>query len=67
MKKADTTGNPRVPFEHSDPIPPTEPNQHYKISMDRSQWDQIPQFMNENKKDPAVKVSIVFCAFFLQD
>ncbi|KAE9393771.1 hypothetical protein BT96DRAFT_828675, partial [Gymnopus androsaceus JB14] len=36
-EKADTTGNPRVPFEHSDPIPPTEPNQHYKISTNRSQ------------------------------
>lgn len=66
-ENTETPGDPRLPFEHSDPIPPTEPEQRYKISTDRSQWEQIPQFMNQNRSDPAVQVSTMLSFVFIPD
>ncbi|KAJ3768980.1 hypothetical protein FB446DRAFT_813657 [Lentinula raphanica] len=54
QKSSEASSDPRVPFQHSDPIQPLEPERRYKISNDTSQWVQIHQFMNSNKDDPAV-------------
>ncbi|THU97282.1 hypothetical protein K435DRAFT_857796 [Dendrothele bispora CBS 962.96] len=49
------SSDPRVPFQHSDQMQPTEPDMHYKISNDKSQWVHIHELMNDNKNDPAFK------------
>ncbi|KAK7442067.1 hypothetical protein VKT23_016343 [Stygiomarasmius scandens] len=49
------SADPRVPFEHSDQMQPTEPHLRYNISNDKSQWVGIHDFMNKNSGDPAVK------------
>lgn len=52
------SSDPRLPFEHSDEMQPTEPDARYKISNDRSQWTSIHEFMSEHEDDPAVKVCV---------
>ncbi|KAK7439001.1 hypothetical protein VKT23_017707 [Stygiomarasmius scandens] len=50
------SADPRIPFQHSDPMQLTEPHLCYKISNDKSQWLNIHNFMNGNPSDPAVKL-----------
>jgi hypothetical protein len=47
---------PTVPFEEEETLPATSPNQHHHISMDNRQKVQVVQWVDKNKKDPAVKV-----------
>lgn len=48
---------PTVPFEEEEYLPATSPSQHYHISMDNRQKVQVVQWVDKNKKDPAVEVS----------
>ncbi len=48
---------PTVPFEEEEILPATSPSQHYHISMDNRQKVQVVQWVDKNKKDPAVEVS----------
>jgi hypothetical protein len=53
----DVDNLPTVPFEVEEILPATSPNQHHHISMDNRQKVQVVQWIDKNKKDPAVKVS----------
>ncbi|THV03577.1 hypothetical protein K435DRAFT_817199 [Dendrothele bispora CBS 962.96] len=46
--------SPTVPFQHSDVLPPTPPELHYKISSDNSQYLNVFELMNDHENDPAV-------------
>ena len=47
---------PTVPFEEEETLPATSPSQHHHISVDNCQKVQLVQWLDKNKKDPAVKV-----------
>jgi hypothetical protein len=48
---------PTVSVEEQETLPPTPPTNHHHISNDIRQKVVIPQWLSNNKEDPAVLVS----------
>ena len=56
---ADLNDLPTLPFEEqSDLLPPTLPTQHHHISTNSRQKVQLTQWLDKNRDDPAILVSV---------
>jgi hypothetical protein len=54
---------PTVSFEQRETLPPTLPTSHHHISNDTRQKVELPLWLRDNKKDPAIRVSNIGLAF----
>jgi len=47
---------PTVSFEERETLPPTLPTSHHHISIDTRQKVELPLWLRDNKRDPAIQV-----------
>lgn len=47
-----------VPFEDDEPLPSTQPDQHYHIANDTRHKVHIARWLDKNKNDPALHVRL---------
>ncbi|KAF5378621.1 hypothetical protein D9757_009547 [Collybiopsis confluens] len=52
--KIQDSSNPRIPFEHEDPLPIADPTSHYQVSMTRSHRLPIMPWLDKHEDDLAV-------------
>jgi hypothetical protein len=58
---------PTVSFEERETLPPTLPTSHHHISIDTRQKVELPLWLRDNKKDPAIQVSNIGLAFTIHN
>ena len=58
--KRSTKLRTNIPFEDSEPLPYTPPEEHHHISKSRSYHMNLMSFLTSNQGDPAITVSFDF-------
>lgn len=46
----------QLPFEASEPLPPSSPKEHYQISEEQAHPVDLPEYLTTNRDDPSFKV-----------
>lgn len=47
----------QLPFEASEPLPPSSPKEHYQISEEQAHPVDLPEYLTTNREDPSFEVS----------